>query len=80
VLCIHWYDHFYIVMPQYGNNIHGDPIEGISGFPFSWMIDFPCAIGMAGLYVALFALIAGDRPLVPKQDPRLGESLNHVNP
>jgi hypothetical protein len=25
-------------------------------------------------------LIAGDRALVPKQDPRLGESLNHVNP
>lgn len=80
VLCIHWYDHFYIVMPQYGYDIEGHAIEGREGFPFSPLIDLPCAIGMVGLYVALFALIAGDRPLVPKQDPRLGESLNHVNP
>jgi hypothetical protein len=80
LLCIHWYDHFWIVMPQYGSGIHGEPIDGAGGFPFSWAIDFPCAIGMVGLYVALFAWIAGDRPLVPKQDPRLGESLNHVNP
>jgi hypothetical protein len=80
VLCIHWFDHFYIVMPQYGYGIEGDPIEGKAGFPFSWWIDFPCAIGMVGLYIALFGLIAGDRPLVPKRDPRLGESLNHVNP
>ena len=80
VLCIHWYDHFYIVMPQYGYSIEGAPLAGKPGFAFSWLIDVPCAIGMIGLYVALFALIAGDRPLLPKQDPRLGESLNHVNP
>lgn len=80
VLCVHWFDHFYIVMPQYGYSIEGDPLKGAEGFPFSWWIDFPCAIGMVGLYIALFGLIAGDRPLLPKQDPRLGESLNHVNP
>jgi hypothetical protein len=77
VLAIHWLDHFWIVMPQYQYDILGNPLPDNSGFPFSVWIDVPCAIGMIGLYVSLFCLIAGDRPLVPKQDPRLGEALNH---
>lgn len=80
VLVIHWYDHFWIVMPQYNYGKLGEPLaDKYAGFPFSFLIDVPCAIGMIGLFVALFAMIAGDRPLVPKQDPRLGESLNHKN-
>ena len=79
VLAIHWYDHFWVVMPQYQFDVLGNQLSGRTGFPFSVWIDIPCAIGMIGLYVSLFCLIAGDRPLVPKRDPRLGEALNHKN-
>jgi hypothetical protein len=52
----------------------------IDGGPFDFMplVDIPCAIGMIAMLVAFFCLIARDRSLVPKQDPRLGDALNHV--
>ncbi len=70
VLVFHWIDHYWLVMPQLNP---GEPLT------FSWLIDIPCAIGMIGLFVAIFCLIARDRPLVPLQDPRLGEALNFKN-
>ncbi len=71
LLVMHWVDHFWIVMPEYSQADHS--------FTFSWLIDVPCAIGMAGFLVAFFALIAGNRSLVPLKDPRLGECLNFKN-
>ncbi len=70
LLVMHWVDHFWIVMPESTPN---------HAFNFSPLIDIPCAIGMVGIYVALFALVAGDRPLIAKQDPRLGDALNYHN-
>ena len=70
LLVFHWIDHFWIIMPE------STPDHV---FNFNLLIDLPMAIGMVGIYMALFALIAGDRPLIAKCDPRLGEALNHRN-
>lgn len=83
ILCMHWVDHFWIIMPQLNIQIGaidvpgGDPAN--NPLPFNWLIDVPCAIGMVGIFVALFSGIAADRPLVPLHDPRLEESLNYRN-
>ena len=81
LLVMHWVDHYWIVMPQYSEIIsdHVGPAAGLA-MHFKPLIDIPCAIGMAGVFVALFCLIARDRPLVPLKDPRLGEALAHHNP
>jgi len=70
LLFFHWIDHLWIIMPE------STPEHT---FNFSLLIDIPMAIGMIGIYMALFALIAGDRPLIAKCDPRLGEALNLKN-
>lgn len=70
LLVMHWVDHFWLIMPE------STPDHT---FNFSFLIDVPLAIGMVGLYLTLFALIAGDRPLVARQDPRLGDALNYHN-
>jgi hypothetical protein len=70
ILVVHWLDHYWLVMPRYS------PTNELT---FNPLIDIPCTIGMIGLYVAIFCLIAGDRPLVAMKDPRLGEALNYHN-
>ncbi|MCH2178599.1 MAG: quinol:cytochrome C oxidoreductase [Mariniblastus sp.] len=81
LLIMHWVDHFWIVMPQYTEitTAHTGPAAGLA-LSFNPLVDIPCVIGMAGVFVALFCLIARDRPLVPLKDPRLGEALAHHNP
>ena len=79
LLVMHWIDHYWLVMPFFNPSSHYSHIDGAQfSQVFNLLIDIPCAIGMIGIYIAFFCLIARDRPLVPKQDPRLGESLNHV--
>jgi len=68
---MHFIDHFWLVMPQ-ANLDHS--------FTFNPLTDIGCAVGMAGLMVAIFLLVARDTPLVPLKDPRLGEALNFHNP
>jgi hypothetical protein len=69
LLVMHYVDHYWLVMPQ----LHDD-----HRFDFSVLRDVPCALGLMAIFIAMFCLIARDRPLVPLQDPRLRESLNHV--
>ena len=73
MLAMHWLDHFWIVMPQYG-------FDGkhVAQFPFP-LVELVCLVGFSGLFVGFFCLIAADRPLVPLKDPRLGEALNYTN-
>ncbi len=74
ILVVHWIDHYWIVMPQ---------ALPQSQFTFSgWGLisDIACAVGMTGMLLAIFFLIAGNKPLVPLKDPRLGEALNYHNP
>lgn len=81
ILCMHWLDHFWLVMPQldgqnaveYGLRTGRDPSPA---FTFG-VIDIACGVGVIGLFIAFFCLIARDNPLVPMKDPRLGEALNH---
>ena len=74
ILVIHWIDHYWIIMPQaLANNEFTMSGTGIVG-------DLAIAVGLIGLFMAIFFLIVRDKPLVALQDPRLGESLNHHNP
>lgn len=71
MLCMHWLDHYWLVMPQYMDD------HSFAAIP---LVQIPVAIGMIGLFVALFCFIARDKSLIPLKDPRLGESLNFKNP
>ncbi len=68
ILLVHWFDLYWIVMPE--------SLKGHVGI--SW-IDIACFIGMGGLYLAGFAFFMGDKALIPQGDPRLEESLHFKN-
>jgi hypothetical protein len=70
LLVMHFIDLYYIVMP-------GSP-EGHHGFHLA-VSDLLVWIGLVGVFVALVALAMKRAKLVPVGDPRLGESLAHVN-
>ena len=73
LLCMHWLDHYWLVMPEYSRTAN-------QGFTFSGLGaigDLACGLGMIAIFIALFCLVAGDRALVSLKDPRLGEALNH---
>lgn len=72
ILCMHWVDHYWLVMPHLNPGTNEFTLSG-SGF----LTGISCLIGMIAVYIALFCLITRNRPLVPLQDPRLGEALNH---
>lgn len=77
LLVMHWVDHYWLIMPLFDTANRSAHVDG-GPFAFHPLIDIPCAIGMISMLVAFFCLIARDRSLVPKQDPRLGDALNHV--
>ena len=64
VLAIHWFDLFYLVVP----NSRPD------GPAFSLM-DFTCFVGIGGLFLAVLIWRLAGVSLVPVKDPRLQESL-----
>lgn len=68
LLVMHWLDVHYLIMPN---------VE-ITGLPVG-PIDLFCLAGLGLLYLAGFLLWAGNRPLTPVRDPRLGESLGFEN-
>jgi Ni/Fe-hydrogenase subunit HybB-like protein len=72
LLFMHWIDHYWLIMPQMNWE---DKTFTFSGGGI--LIDVACVFGMIAVYIALFCLIARNRPLVPLKDPRLGEALNH---
>jgi len=74
ILVVHWIDHYWIIMPQAFEH-HEFTFTGLQ-----MLGDIACAVGLIGLFLAIFFLISGDKPLVPLKDPRLGECLNHHNP
>lgn len=77
LLVMHWLDHFWLVMPHY-NHAPGGHVLGLTTTGlFSFIGDICCTVGMVGAFIAIFCLVARNRPLVPLQDPRLGEALNH---
>ena len=75
ILCMHWVDHYWLIMPQMYPGGHGHKHEfTLSGIGF--LAGISCLIGMIAVYIALFCIVTRNRPLVPLQDPRLGEALN----
>lgn len=68
LLVVHWLDVQYLVMPQVRTD--GCPVG---------LIDLCCVVGIGLLYAAGALWFAGDRPLIPMKDPRLGESLGFEN-
>ena len=79
LLCLHWLDHYWVVMPEYGRTSGFSKMDP-DNFSFAGMgmiADMACGIGMVAIFVALFCMIARNRPLVPLKDPRLGQALNH---
>ena len=70
ILVMHWVDHYWIIMPQLN---HGK--AAFSGVGI--LTSLVCTLGMIAVFIALFCLITRNRPLIPLQDPRLGEALNH---
>jgi hypothetical protein len=68
LLVMHWIDVYWLVMPSL--DAGGPPLS---------LIDACCLVGIGGLYFAGVVRLAGDRPLVPRGDPRLEESLAFEN-
>jgi len=72
LLLMHWVDMYWLVMPQY-LRASGETTIG----SLALISDPACTVGVLGLFLGVFFLITGDKPLVTLQDPRLGEALNH---
>ena len=78
---MHWVDHYWLVMPQLSTELGTTADKGY--YWSDWYLGVPellALLGFAGLYIASFCFIAGDRSLVPQKDPRLVEALNFENP
>lgn len=77
LLVMHLLDHFWLVMPHY-NHAPGGHVLGLATTGLgSFVGDICCTVAMVSAFIAIFCLVARNRPLVPLQDPRLGEALNH---
>ena len=70
LLVMHWIDLDWIIMPNLGGRAGTCPMAAIDACLF---------VGIGGVYLAGLLHLAGQRPLVPVADPRLGESLAFEN-
>jgi len=68
MLCMHALELFWLVMP-------GAEKDGALVSP----VDFACFAAVGGIWFFALARLAGDKPLVPVNDPRLPESLAFEN-
>ena len=86
LLVMHWVDHYWIVMPQYGASVFhgylrdGKDIETNMVNVLPGLTEILLLVGMGAIFLASFCLVAGNRSLVPLKDPRLHEALNYDNP
>ncbi|MEC9092165.1 MAG: quinol:cytochrome C oxidoreductase [Planctomycetota bacterium] len=82
LLAVHWLDHYWLVMPQFGadpsGHITANSHQGPSAIAF--FFDVILAIGMIGLYLGMVFYMARGKSLIPVKDPRLVESMNFKNP
>lgn len=79
LLVMHWFDHYWLVMPQLGAAIYPD-YKYTTTVPFPPLPELLCFAGIGLIFVTSFCVIAGRRSLVARQDPRLHEALNYNNP
>jgi hypothetical protein len=69
MLAMHWIDLYWLVMPR---------VEGAASAT-GLLTDVCLLVGIVSLYLAGAVWTAGNRSLVPRKDPRLGESLAFEN-
>ena len=80
ILCMHWVDHYWLVMPHLNpgrESLLGTSTNDFTLSGIGFLTGVSCLIGMIAIYIALFCIVTRNRPLVALQDPRLGEALNH---
>ena len=70
LLAMHWIDLYWIIMPNLGVRAGTHPTAAI---------DVCLFVGIGGVYLAGLLHLAGQHPLLPVADPRLGESLAFEN-
>lgn len=76
MLAMHFIDLYWLIMPtMHGGSHHS---ELTTGFPFQ-IVDLLCWVGFAGLFLASIFWRAGNRSLVPMNDPHLADSLAFRN-
>jgi len=68
ILAVHALDLYWLIMPELG-----------PGGPAPHLLDLLCLVGVGGVWLAGLARLAGSRPLVPRGDPRLADSLRFEN-
>ncbi len=68
ILVMHYVDLYWVIMPELG-----------PGGPAPHALDLLCLAGVGGIWAAGLAWHAGERPLVPRGDPRLEDSLRFEN-
>ncbi len=71
VLFVHWIDVYWLIMPE---------LPGAAEGVIPWSItDLTCWLGVGGVFVAAAMFRARSAALIPKEDPRLNESLAFEN-
>ncbi len=68
ILVMHWVDLFWLIMPEASPD--AVPLKPV---------DATLLLGLGGVYVATFGIVAGNKLLIARRDPRLVESLNFEN-
>ena len=68
ILVMHWIDLFWLIMPELSPG--GVPLRPV---------DVTLLIGMSGVFIVALGLLAGNRLLIARRDPRLVDSLNFEN-
>jgi hypothetical protein len=69
LLVMHWVDQWWVVMPNYASP--NPPVP---------TVELLCLVGIGGVAVGTTVLRATRQGLIASGDPRLGDSLGHVNP
>lgn len=69
LLVMHWVDHWWVIMPNYS-----------TPHPQLPTVELLCLIGIGGVAVGGAVLRATSQGLIASGDPRLSDSLGHVNP
>jgi hypothetical protein len=75
LLLMHWVDHWWVVMPNYVYS----PDKAAAG-PQWPTVELLCLAGVLGVALGAGVLRATRQSLIASGDPRLGDSLGHVNP